>query len=214
MQHQQPGAHDDPDTENDTEEQKKNYFGPSKFYCTETACYPCGVAIGWALFDQSESPTKILAFLEKLFPTPDSKPNYICIDKGCQVLRTALSNGSYETTWMDTRFIVDTYHYSNHKTTDTLCQTWCNPTPSPDIDPNLVIQVADSTGELQWKRVFNTQASEQLNAWLASYNPILKRMTIFNFCWYLHSILFIHSKRIIERQEDCRRNIIQELDPE
>jgi len=47
---------------------------------------------------------------------------------------------------MTSRFIVDTYHYTNHKATDDLCHTWCNPTPSPEIDPNLVGTQIDEDG--------------------------------------------------------------------
>ncbi|TEB26985.1 hypothetical protein FA13DRAFT_1635316 [Coprinellus micaceus] len=191
-------AHDQPAPEDDDAIiQKAHYFGPSKYYCTETACYPCGAVLAWALFDRSESPTNILHFLASLFPTPESRPTYICIDKGCQVFRTAVVNGSFETTWKNTRFIVDTYHYSNHKRTDNLCQTWCNPSPLDGSQPNLVIQETDDHGDLYYKRAFNTQACEQLNAWIAGFAGILKRMTIHNFNWFLHAMLYLHTKRVI-----------------
>ena len=99
---------------------RKHYFGPSKFYCVEIACAPCGAVVAWTKFDCSESPTKILQFLETIYPTPESRPSYICIDKACQVFRTAIVNQSFATTWSNTRFIVDTYHYNNHKQPDGL----------------------------------------------------------------------------------------------
>ena len=68
-----------------------HYFGPSKFYCVETICASCGVVIAWTKFDKSESPTNILKFLESVYPTEESQPAYICIDKACQVLQTAVS---------------------------------------------------------------------------------------------------------------------------
>jgi hypothetical protein len=37
-------------------------------------------------FDKLESPTKILDFLDAVYPTPELQPNYICIDKACAVL--------------------------------------------------------------------------------------------------------------------------------
>ena len=143
--HDQPALED----EEDGAAERKNFFGPARYYCTETACFPCGVALGWALFDKSESPTKILHFLEALFPTPESRPSFICIDKGCQVFRTAVANGSFETTWKDTtRFIVDTYHYTNHKRSDELCRTGCNPTPMDGSNPNLVQEVEDNSSTI------------------------------------------------------------------
>jgi len=64
----------------------KNYFTPHQFYCVETICAPCGVVIAWAKFANSESPENILGFLETIYPTEESQPAYICIDKACQVL--------------------------------------------------------------------------------------------------------------------------------
>jgi hypothetical protein len=115
---------------------RKHYFGPAKFYCIEIACAPYGAAIAWTKFDQSEFPTKILNILENIFPTENSKPSYICIDKACQVLRIAIVNRSFDTIWPNTRFIVNIYHYNNHKRSDDLCKFWCNPTLDNDFNPN------------------------------------------------------------------------------
>ena len=60
---------------------QKNYFSPNQFYCVETIVAPCGVVIAWTKFDKAESPTNILKFLEEIFPTEESHPAYICIDK-------------------------------------------------------------------------------------------------------------------------------------
>ena len=98
------------------ETQRRNYFTPSHFYCVETICAPCGTAIAWAKFAKSESPTNILNFLETVYPTEESHPDYICIDKACLVLQTAIANGSWDANWKNTsRFIVDAYHYINHR---------------------------------------------------------------------------------------------------
>jgi hypothetical protein len=56
---------------------QKHYFGPAQFYCVETICASCGVIIGWDKFAKSESPTKILNFLNKMYPTEDTRPDYI-----------------------------------------------------------------------------------------------------------------------------------------
>ena len=66
--------------------QQKNYFSSNWFYCVETIVAPCGVVIAWTKFDKAESPTNILKFLEEIFPTEESCPAYICIDKACQVV--------------------------------------------------------------------------------------------------------------------------------
>ncbi|KAF8869924.1 hypothetical protein BD779DRAFT_1397834, partial [Infundibulicybe gibba] len=69
-----------PHDESASEAKRKNYFGPSHFYCVETICAPCGVVIAWTKFDKAESPTNILQFLEDVYPTEESRPAYICID--------------------------------------------------------------------------------------------------------------------------------------
>ncbi|TFK32837.1 hypothetical protein BDQ12DRAFT_616317, partial [Crucibulum laeve] len=97
--------------------QVKNYFGPSQFYCVETIVAPCGVVIGWAKFAKSESPSNILHFLESVYPTEESWPDYVCIDKACLVLCHLLAEDQRESwnSWKNTtRFIVDSYHYTNH----------------------------------------------------------------------------------------------------
>ena len=54
---------------------------------------------------------------------------------------------------------MDTYHYKNHKVSDTLCQKWCNPAPIDGSAPNLVIEETGADGETYLKRAFNTQVS-------------------------------------------------------
>ena len=177
--------------------QRKNYFSPNRFYCVETVVAPCGVVIAWTKFAKSESPTNILKFLEENFPTEESRPAYICIDKACQVVRTAISNGSWEMWKKTTRFIVDSYHYANHRATDELCRKYCNPAPTDGSAPNLVGQKVDKNGVIHDVREFNTQTCEQLNAWLGGFESILKRMTSKNFDWFMHVMLFYHVKHVL-----------------
>jgi hypothetical protein len=40
-----------------------------------------------------------------------------------------------------------------------------------------------------------------LNAWLAGYESVLKKMTIGNFDWFMHTMLFLHTERVINRQQ-------------
>ena len=152
-----------PHDEDVPEYQRKNYFSPNRFYCVETICVPCGAVIAWTKFAKSESPTHILNFLANVYPTEESQPDYICIDKACLVLRTSISNGSWEE-WKNTsRFIVDSYHYRNHSDNDTLYRKWCNPAPMDGSAPNLVVPTVDKNGQACLKQAFNTQACEQLN---------------------------------------------------
>jgi hypothetical protein len=88
--------HDEPAPDIHT---SKNYFSAKQFYCVETVCAPCGVIIAWTKFDKSESPIQILNFLESIYQTEESRPDYICIDKACVVLHTAITNGSWKRVW-------------------------------------------------------------------------------------------------------------------
>ena len=59
----------------------------------------------------------------------------------------------------------------------------------------------DKKGNPYWKRAFNTQACEQLNSWLGGFESILKRMTVGNFNWFLHTMLFYHTNYVIQKQK-------------
>ena len=139
------------------ENQRSNYFRPARFYCVETITAPCGVVIAWTKFARSESPTNIMAFLESIYPTEESRPDYICIDKACLVLRHCISSGKWNEWQKTSRFIVDSYHYTNHEVTDELCRKWCNPAPTNGSAPNLVVVAHDKKGKPYYKRAFNTQ---------------------------------------------------------
>jgi len=113
-----PQQHDDPNAD---PPEPQNYFCAARFYFVETICAPCGVVIAWTKFAKSESPTNNLNFLGSVYQTEDSRPEYVCIDKGCQILATAVANGSWEIWKKTTWFIVDAYHYINHRVLDYLC---------------------------------------------------------------------------------------------
>jgi len=149
-----PQQHDDPNADPPP---PKHFFRAGRFYCVETICAPCGVVIAWTKFDRGESPTRILNFLGTVYQTEESRPDYICIDKGCQVLATAVANGSWDIWKKTTRIIVDSYHYINHRVSDYLCRKYCNPSPGNGSAPNLVVIAYDKKGYPYVKRAFNTQ---------------------------------------------------------
>ena len=151
------GRNHQPHDQNAPEIQRPNYFRPGRFYCVETITAPCGVVIAWAKFDKSESPTNIMAFLASVYPIEESSPDYICIDKACLVLRHCIASGEWNEWKKTSRFIVDSYHYTNHEVTDELCRKWCNPAPTNGSAPNLVVVAHDKSGKPYYKRAFNTQ---------------------------------------------------------
>src|SRR5438046_1811604 len=145
-----------------TQHQRSNYFVAPRFYCVEIICAPCGVVIAWAKFAKAESPTNILDFLERVYPNANSRPDYVCIDKACLVLRHAVASGRWNLWKNTTRFIVDSYHYINHRTTDNLCRKYCNPAPLNGSAPNLDVVANDRLGQPHYKRAFNTQVHRTL----------------------------------------------------
>ncbi|TFK59786.1 hypothetical protein BDN72DRAFT_780270, partial [Pluteus cervinus] len=66
------------------------------------------------------------------------------------------------------------------KITDVLCRTYCNPAPDDGSAPNLLV-VKDGPNGPYLQCAYNTQACEQLNAWIGGYESILNRMTVYNF---------------------------------
>ena len=113
----------------------------------ETIVAPCGVVIAWVKFAKAESPTNILKFMEDTFSDESTRPDYICIDKACLVLRTSIQNGSWDEWCKTSLLMVDAYHYINHRTTDMICQKYCNPAPLDGSAPNFVIEAETKDGE-------------------------------------------------------------------
>ena len=159
----EPLAHDNLEEQENEEvsgTKYHNYFSAPRYYCVETICAPCGVVLAWRKFAKSEGVAKILRFLEDVYPDPASRPSYIAIDKGCALLKHIVRQGHWPAWEPTTRIIVDSYHYINHRITDHLCRTWCNPAPLNGDAPNLVVVANDKQGNPYYKRAFNTQVSE------------------------------------------------------
>lgn len=138
----------------------RHAFVAARNYCIETMSHSCGRVIGWEKFTVAESPTNILAFLTRVYPQPTLLPSYVAVDKACQLLRhltTTLSQHNLQEWQQQSRLIVDTYHFRNHKDTDVVCQEFCNPTPTIEEDCNLVREVEGVDGQVHVQRAFNTQ---------------------------------------------------------
>ncbi|KAF8990393.1 hypothetical protein BDQ17DRAFT_1393143 [Cyathus striatus] len=185
-------------------QESDNYFVAPQFYCVETLCAPCGVVIAWKKFAKSEGASQIMDFLEDIYPTPESRPSYVCIDKACVVLKHLITSHNWDIWKATTRFIVDSYHYINHRVGDYLCCTYCNPSPLNGSAPNLVVVERDINGNPHYKRAFNTQ--------LGGFQGILNRMSVDNFNWTLHALLYIHTQRVIQKQNK-KNNQIQNEQP-
>jgi hypothetical protein len=89
---------------------------------------------------------------------------------------------------------------SSSEDEDKSSKRFCNPAPMDGSAPNLVLVERTEEGEQYYKCAFNTQACEQLNAWLSGFEGILKRLTSGNFNWFLHTMLLYHTKQVIYKQ--------------
>ena len=49
--------------------------------------------------------------------------------------------------------------------------------------------------------IFFIKACEQLNSWLGGFESILKRMKPGNFNWFLHTMLFYHTRNVLAKQK-------------
>jgi len=147
--------------------------------------------IAWAKFPVSESPTNIIQVITNLFPTADSCPTYIVVDKACRILGTLLLTGAADTWFTTTQFLVDAFHFKNHKE-EIRCQTFCNPAPTDGRDPNLIIPIKGKDGNVVPQHAFNTEAAEQLNSWFQLYSPQLSHMHPNNHDFLVHVMLTHH----------------------
>ena len=104
------------------------------------------------------------------------------------------------------RLIVDAFHYTTHRAQDILCRTCCNPAPTDGSQPDLLYVDPQGEGEVILRRAFNSEAAEQLNAWLTSFEAQFKQMSDVSFDFFMHSILLIYKeqreKRLMKQGKD------------
>ncbi|KIJ42404.1 hypothetical protein M422DRAFT_171092 [Sphaerobolus stellatus SS14] len=183
----------------------------------EIATALCGVPLTWTKFARAESETNIIAFIEDSWPTPQSRPSYIGLDKGCKTLRTMLNDPTKAALVQLFRMIVPPFHYNGHAN-DPLCVRHCNPRNLHD--PNLV-RVCPTIEELDMLIPHNAQGtgaravsrhicgrmcgrelsssknfeiSEQFNADIAPYKATLSKMRPDNHDFLINVILSVHAQ--------------------
>jgi hypothetical protein len=180
----------------------QHYFRAGSIFCVQTIQWACGTPIAWGKCYDSESVSQVMSFLNSTFPSdsPQDRPSFIFYDNACRLLAHITAQQQLHLGWLNTtRFIVDAWHYIHHQVSDTLCRTWCNPTPSDGSQPDLVIQQQTATGEIKTVRAYNTETAEQLNAWLSGFEAPLHQMTNSNFDFFIHVLLFIYKQKCDDR---------------
>ncbi|EJD40374.1 hypothetical protein AURDEDRAFT_70246 [Auricularia subglabra TFB-10046 SS5] len=168
----------------------QHYWRARHIKVIEIAVAPCGVPLSWTKFPFAESETNIIQFMDTTWPQPHMRPTYLAIDKGCKVIQTLHATGRLfpaNVGWARTTNIkVATFHYSSH-VADQTCVELCNPTDRRD--PNLVHLGAALPPPQTYKRWFNFEAAEQLNAWLEPFSATMTKMKPQNHAVFLCIIL-------------------------
>ncbi|KAF8473764.1 hypothetical protein JB92DRAFT_3086125 [Gautieria morchelliformis] len=161
-------------------------------YCIQTIQWACGMPIGWGKCYEIES---------------GARPAFIVYENVCKLLAHIVTQNAHDMWLTTTRFVVDTWHYINHRSTDCLCREWCNPAPLNGCQPDLVILERDGMGQMRASRAFNTEVAEQFNAWMDGFESQLRQMTDFNFDFFIHSVMLLYKEEVEQRVEGKQRAI-------
>jgi hypothetical protein len=138
---------------------------------------------------------QVYAILNKLYPSEEIAlcPSFIFYDNACSLLAHLITNHP-ESSWLtSTRFIVDAWHYVNHRVRDVLCRYWCNPAPADGEQPDLVITKQEG-GRSFTVRAYNSETAEQFNAWISSWEGPLRQMTDYNFDFFIHVLFYLYKE--------------------
>lgn len=78
--------------------------------------------------------------------------------------------------------------------------------PNTTKEPSIARYVCSFSSSINTFLNLLHKACEQLNAWIGGFQSILNRMTVSNFDWTLHALLFLHTQRVIRRQTQKRQD--------
>ncbi|KAJ7848261.1 hypothetical protein B0H14DRAFT_3673455 [Mycena olivaceomarginata] len=136
---------------------------------------------------------------------------FIAYDDACNLLRHVVTQDANSPWIRTTKFIVDAWHYIDHRATDVLCRLWCNPAPTNGSQPDLVLVDVDENGCTHTTRAFNTETAEQLNAWLNGFEAQLRQMSATNYDFCVHVLMFLYKEMVEERILKKQRTLSDEF---
>lgn len=106
---------------------------------------------------------------------PGTMPDHIFFDDNCQLARLVKDDPAFQNVGLS----VDVFHFkSKHKTTDTFCQTRCNPASFPELQ---------GEGGKAW--YFNSSIAEQTNVWLGGYHSMCREMLVDKYNYFLDEMI-------------------------
>lgn len=105
-------------------------FWAKSIYCLQTVQWACGVPVGFGKCYTAESSPQVLAIIDRIWAQhPEQCPSIIAYDDACDLLQH-IATQDPDSPWLkSTQFVVDSWHYIGHCSTDILCCLWCNPPP-------------------------------------------------------------------------------------
>lgn len=180
----------------------RHTFIARKVWCLETMQWACGYPIAWTKCYDAEGDSQVLGLINHAFPYPSTaaaRPQFVAFDKACALLRH-IGHQNIQDPWLTTsRFIVDSWHYINHRADDELCRKRCNPAPANGSQPDLVHVTRHEDGTVTRHRAYNLETAEQFNSWLNSFTPFLSQMTDVNYDFHVYVLMLIYRDRINKR---------------
>ena len=187
-------------------------FRAHTVYCLQTVQWACGTPIGWGKCYNGESLPEVLAILDKTWEgSEDLRPGFIAYDKSCDLIRHIVTQNPDNNWLKSTRFIVDAWHYIGHRTTDAICQLWCNPAPADGSQPDLIISQTDENGEAHATRAFNTETAEQFNAWLEGFEAQVQQMLDVTYDFFVHALMMSYMEMVAEHIEKANNGLDEEF---
>ncbi|KAA1474355.1 hypothetical protein DENSPDRAFT_840923 [Dentipellis sp. KUC8613] len=160
-------------------------FGRKRTHNEQIIVAPCGMIIARATFYNSETPSAVVAMLQRVYPDRRTRPNHIIFDNNCLLSKLVKNDPDFDNIGLT----VDVFHFTcKHKVSDHWCQSYCNPADFPEL------KNADGS----WH--FNSSIAEQTNVWLGGYYAMLKEMTASRYNFFLDEM-------ILRRNRTTRANL-------
>ncbi|KAK7013809.1 hypothetical protein R3P38DRAFT_3575169 [Favolaschia claudopus] len=161
------------------------YFGARRTHNEQLIMRSCGVILARATLFGSESVSA--EFAKRVFPTPESTPEFFVFDNNCQLDKHQRS--TKDTHFKNTGKPVDVFHFKcKHKLTDLHCQRYCNPAAFPEF-------ICDG----KWR--FNTSICEQTNVWFGGFISIVQDMEVTRYNFYLDEMIKRRNRYIVAQLE-------------
>lgn len=165
----------------------KNMVPMARRRCTGgivTAVASCGHLLDWKEMPYGESVDFVYVFLLLLFMGLCQRGRTIAMiayDNACKlrskIASKAASFAPWTSAFAETKVVLDAFHRDNH--------TWCLER-YPDIDPNHESNAKALRGK-------NTQACEQLNAWISNHTASSLAMGRGHFLVYWEGMFCVHN---------------------